>query len=99
MSAVFLPICKVFPSVKYYFQDKPQPRNALAVLMVSQREMKLPAKIEGERLRGDQRLRNSLIEVLAAMNVGWTRDIVGTAGEKCIKVLSASLWYIDPCRH
>ena len=50
--------------------------------MASQREKRLPAKIEGDKLHGDQRLRYALIEVLAAMNIGWTSDIVSTVGER-----------------
>ncbi len=44
--------------MKYYIQ---QPKDAFAVLMSSQREKKLPAMMEGGKLRGDQRLRNGLI--------------------------------------
>ena len=58
---------------------------------------RLPQKLEGNKLRGDQRLRNDLIDVLAAMNIGWSPDLVESVGEKCIKVLVSSLWYIDAC--
>lgn len=74
-------------------------RDAFAVLMASQCERRLPSKAEGDKLRGDQRVRNTLIELLAAMSIGWSPDMVGTVGERCVKFLSASLWYIDPCRH
>lgn len=50
-------------------------------------------------MRGDQRVRNILIELLAAMHIGWTPDMVRTVGESCVKILSASIWYIDPCLH
>lgn len=41
---------------------------------------------------------NDVVDMLGAMNIGWTPDIVGSVGENCIKVLVSSLWYIDPCR-
>ena len=44
----------------------------------------MPPKIEGNKLRGDQKLRKILIEVLATMNFGWIPDIVGTTGEVCV---------------
>ena len=44
-----------------------------------------------------KRLRNDLLGMLAAMNVGWSPDLVTTVGERCAKVLTSALWYIDPC--
>ena len=41
---------------------------------------------------------NDVVDMLGAMNIGWTPDIVGSVGENCVKVLVSSLWYIDPCR-
>ena len=41
---------------------------------------------------------NDFIDLLGAMNIGWTPDLVGSVGEKCIKVAVSALWYIDPCR-
>ena len=66
--------------------------------MQSQRERRLPAKVKGDKLRGDQRLFNDVIDMLGAMHIGWMPDLVSSVGEKCAKVLVSSLWYIDPCR-
>ena len=55
--------------------------------------------LEGDKLRADQKLYNDLITLLGAMNIGWSPDTVDTAGKECVKVLSAALWYIDPCHH
>ena len=71
--------------------------NAFSVLMASQRERHLPSKLGGDAPRSDQRLRNDLLGMLAAMNVGWSPDLVTTVGERCVKVLTSALWYIDPC--
>ena len=38
-----------------------------------------------------------VVDMLAAMNIAWTPDLVSSVGENCIKVLVSSLWYIDPC--
>lgn len=65
--------------------------------MASQRERHLPSKLGGDAPRSDQRLRNDLLGMLAAMNVGWSPDLVTTVGERCVKVLTSALWYIDPC--
>ena len=72
-------------------------RNAFTVLMASRLEKHLPSKVMGENIRGNQRVYNDILDVLAAMNIGWTRDIVSTIGEHCVKVLAGSLWYIDSC--
>ena len=71
--------------------------NAFSVLMASQRERHLPSKLGGDAPRSDQRLRNDLFGMLAAMNVGWSPHLVTTVGERCVKVLTSALWYIDPC--
>ena len=76
----------------------PPANNAFAVLMQSQREQSLPAKVKGDKLRADQRVFNDVIDLLWAMNIGWTPDILGSVGENCIKVPVSSLWYTDPCR-
>ena len=74
-------------------------RNAFMVLMASRLEKHLPSKHAGENIRGDQKLYNDLLELLAAMNIGWTGDMVSTVGERCVKALASSLWYIDPQFH
>ena len=66
--------------------------------MQSRREQRLPAKVKGDKARGDQRMFNDVVDLLGEMNIGWTPDIVGSVGENCIKVLVSSLRYIDPCR-
>ena len=94
-------MCNQFncPKVTYnFFSNETPAKNAFAVLMQSQSERKLPAKIKGDKLRGDKRMLNDVFDLLGAMNIGWTPDLVSSVGEKCIKVLVGSLWYIDPCR-
>ena len=66
--------------------------------MQARNEKRLPAKVHGDKLRGDQKMFNDFIDLLGAMNIGWSPDLVGTAGEKCVKVVVSALWYIDPCR-
>ena len=52
------------------------------------------------QIRGDQRLRNNLIDKLQAIGVkGWSRDCVGTTGERCIRILAQAFWYIDAIRN
>ena len=96
-------ICKQFncPKLTYHLNSKMQEqpaRNAFEVLMQSRNERRLPGKINGDKLRGDQRMYNDFIDLLGAMNIGWTPDLVGSVGEKCIEVAVSALWYIDPCR-
>ena len=56
-------------------------------------ERHLPSKLGGDAPHSDQRLRNDL----AAMNIGWSPDLVTTVSERCVKVFTFALWYIDPC--
>ena len=72
--------------------------NALTLLMQARNEKRLAAKVHGDKLRGDQKMFNDFIDLLGAMNISWTPDVVGTAGEKCVKIMVSALWYIDPCR-
>ena len=62
--------------------------------MQARNEKGLPAKVHGDKLCGDQ----NFIDLLGVMNIGWTPDLVGTAGEKCVKIIVSAMWYIDPCR-
>ena len=104
MYFVSVQVCKQFscPKVTYYFCSKEvqvaPAKNAFAVLMQSQRERRLPAKVSSDKLRGDQRMFNDVVDMLGAMNIGWTPDLVGSVGENCVKVIVSALWYIDPCR-
>ena len=85
----------------YYLKPKMQEqaaRNAFTVLMESRNERRLPAKCNSDKLQGDQKMFNDFIDLLGAMNIGWTPDIVSSVGEKCVKVIVSALWYIDPCR-
>ena len=41
-------------------------------------------------------LRNDVIDLLASMNVGWSPDMVGVVGERCVKAMVTALWYLDP---
>ena len=96
-------ICKQFncPKLTYYLSTKTQEliaRNAFTVLMESRNERRLPSKYDSDKLQGDQRMFNDFIDLLGAMNIGWTPDLVGSVGEKYVKVIVSALWYIDPCR-
>ena len=99
---VCIQICKQFncPKLTYNLNSKMQEqpaRNAFEVLMQSRNERRLPGKINGDKLQGDQRMYNDFIDLLGAMNIGWTPDLVSSVGEKCIKVAVSALWYIDLC--
>lgn len=71
-------------------------KNAFDVLMSSSRQVLLPKKYSGERLRADQSLYNDVLDLLASWNVGWGPDSVQTVGERCVKTISSALWYLDP---
>ena len=66
--------------------------------MQARNEKRLPAKVHGDKLCGDQKMFNDFIDLLGAMNISWTPDVVGTAGEKYVKIIVSACWYIDPCR-
>ena len=66
--------------------------------MQARNEKRLPAKVHGDKLCGDQKMFHDFIDLLGAMNIGWTPDLVGTAGETCVKIIVSALWYIDSCR-
>ena len=66
--------------------------------MQARNEKRLPAKVHSDKLRGDQKMFNDFIDLFGAMNIGWTPDLVGTAGEKCVKIIVSTMWYIDPCQ-
>ena len=55
-------------------QENPGPSssrpNAYDILMNSQKRILLPQKHMGEKLRGDQRMRNDIIDLLSSWNVG-----------------------------
>ena len=77
-------------------------RSAFSVLMSRASEVFLPEKVSArdiETLRGDQLLRNDLIDVLDALKVGWSPDTVKTVGELCVKCLTAALWLLHPHYH
>ena len=100
---MYAQVCNQFncPKLTYYLKPEMQEqtaRNAFNVLMQSRNERRLPAKVDGDKLRGDQRMCNNVIDLLGALNIGWPPDIVGSAGGKCVKVLVSALWYINPCR-
>ena len=45
---------------------------------------------------GDQLVRNKVLDLLESMKVGWTPGSVETIGERFVKQLSSTLWYLDP---
>ena len=69
--------------------------NAFAILMSSGQERRLPKIIEGEQLRGDQKLRNAVLNVLEKNGIGWSPQYVSSLGESCVNQLTAALWYLD----
>ena len=74
-------------------------KNAFDVLMCRAREAALPPKSsppEGRSLRGDQRLRNDVLDSLGRMQVGWAPDVVATTGESFVRGLTDALWTLDP---
>jgi len=46
--------------------------------------------------RGDQKVRNLVIDLLEEVKVGWTPDSVDMIGEKFVRQMSNTLWYLDP---
>lgn len=73
-------------------------RSAFDVVMEQSRELRLPPLIDDVRLRGDQRVQNEVLKLLGELKVGWSPDIVGSAGEDLVRKLSTTLWYLD-CHH
>ena len=71
-------------------------RSAVDVLM-SVRYL-LPAKIEGNALRADQKLYNDLIDCIESTEARWPHQSLCT-GQSFSKALSAALWYVDPHHH
>ena len=53
-------------------------------------ERHLPSKLGGDAPHSDQRLRNDL----AAMNIGWSPDLVTTVSERCVKVFTFALIHV-----
>ena len=46
-------------------------------------------------LHGDHLVRNKLLHLLEKMKVGWTPDAVDSIGERFVKQLTSTLWYLD----
>lgn len=93
---MFLLCTGVYPVFLHHIVPLPvavPTRNALSVLMASRFEKHLPRKLTGDNLHGDQKLYNDLV---ASLNIGWTRDI-SIVGERCVKIIAQSLWYVDAC--
>jgi len=55
----------------------------------------LPGRIEGDSLRGDQRLCNAVIDVLEKAQIGWSPQMVSSAGSACVSQITSALWYLD----
>ena len=47
-------------------------------------------------MRGDLKVRNLVIDLLEEVKAGWAPDCVETIGEKFVRQLSNTLWYLDP---
>jgi len=76
-------------------QDGRPTRNAFQILMSSHTQRILPGRIEGDSLRGDQRLRNAVIDVLEEAQIGWSPQMVSSAGSACVSQITSALWYLD----
>lgn len=66
--------------------------------MERSRELVLPptaSTTEGQELRGDQRLRNAVLDVLKDYKIGWSPDLVESTGEAFVSSLVHTLWYLD----
>jgi len=74
-------------------QDGRPTHNAFQILMSSHTQRILPGRIEGDSLRGDQRLRNAVIDVLEKAQIGWSPQMVSSAGSACVSQIT-SLWYL-----
>ena len=70
--------------------------NAFEVLMSSSKERRLPEEAVGDSLRGDQKMRNMIIDVLCKINIGWSPQSVSSIGDSCVKQVTAAMWYLDP---
>ena len=46
-------------------------------------------------LRVDHLVRNKLLDLLEEMKTGWTPDAVDSIGERFVKQLTSTLWYLD----
>jgi len=47
-------------------------------------------------LRGYQKVRNLVIDMLEEVKAGWASDSVDIIGEKFVRQQSNTLWYLDP---
>ncbi len=65
------------------------------VLMEHSRQSILPARLTNPILRADQQVQNELLNLLAEMSVGWSPSVVQSIGDRFIRILSATLWYLD----
>ena len=72
-------------------QDGRPTRNAFQILMSSHTQRILPGRIEGDSLSGDQRLRNAVIDVLEKAQVGWSPQMVSSAGSACVSQITSAL--------
>ena len=70
-------------------QDGRPARNDFEILMSVHKQRILPSCIEGDSLRGDQRLRNAVIKI------EWSPQKVSSAGSSCVSQITAALWYLD----
>lgn len=93
--------------VCYYLEEQSvgaskahETRNVATVLMQSARQLIQPPistpASDSEQLRGDHALRNDFIQYLQENGVGWTPSVVSTTGENFVKILTSTLWYLDP---
>ena len=88
-------------------KERKRPKKFIAqVLMISFKQIILlsnPCKLINQlllfvgdtKLRGDQIVRNKLLDLLEEMKVGWALDVVDTIGERFVKQLTSTLWYLD----
>ena len=73
-------------------------RNAFEIMMNRSRELVLPpssVEMDGKPLNGPLQIRNKVLEIIRNMNLGWTPDVVGSTGEKFVRVVADTLWTLD----
>ena len=55
----------------------------------------LPPAVHGDKIRQNQKLRNEILKLLDTMKVGWSPDVVSSTGERFLRQLTTTLWYLD----
>ena len=72
-------------------------KNAFTVLMSTQRQLKLPPRVNPERVTKNSklRLRNDILDWLDRNKLGWSLLIVESHGAGFVTLLADVMWHID----